>query len=336
MDHATTQHALDWLASDGFMPHGHCYLWTPELLWTFVISESIIVLSYFSIPFALMYFVSKRSDLQFNWIFKLFSLFIFACGITHLLGIWTIWHPDYWLDALVNAATAMVSLVAAVLLWRLIPLALKLPSTQQLEDVVSQLQQEVERRKATEAELFRLKAASDERFRILFDQAAIGVAEVDADTGVFLRINRKYCDILGYSPDEMQSVNYRSLIHPDDRPAVQEKLQSLISGMLAEFSMEERFLHKNGDLIWVALTVSPLRQPSTSSPTFVVIVQDITVRKQAEVTFKEQFDELQRWREATLGREERVLELKREVNELLAGIGQPPRYASVASDGHGT
>ncbi|MDP2144633.1 MAG: PAS domain S-box protein [Gallionella sp.] len=334
MDHAT--HALDSLASDSFMPHGHCYLWTPELLWIFVIAESLIVLSYFSIPFALMYFVSKRRDLQFNWIFKLFSLFIFACGITHLLGIWTIWYPDYWLDALVKAATAMISVVAAVLLWRLMPRALKLPSTQQLEDVVSQLQQEVEQRKSTEAELFQLKAASDERFRVLFDQAAIGVAEVDADTGTFLRINRKYCDILGYSPEEMRSINYRSLIHPDGWPVIQEKLQSLMSGMLPEFSIEERFLHKRGHLIWVELTVSPLRQPSTSSSTYVVIVQDITVRKQAEMTLKEQFDELRRWRETTIGRESRVLELKQEVNELLVSSGQPPRYASVEADGHGT
>ena len=335
MDHAT-QHALDSLVSDGFMPHGHCYLWTPELLWIFVISESLIVLSYFSIPLALMYFVSKRRDLQFNWIFKLFSLFIFACGVTHLLGIWTIWYPDYWLDALVKAATAMISVVAAVLLWRLMPHALKLPSTQQLEDVVSQLQQEVEQRKSTEAELFQLKAASDERFRVLFDQAAIGVAEVDVDTGTFLRINRKYCDILGYSPEEMRSINYRSLIHPDGGPVIQEKLQSLMDGILPEFSIEERFLHKSGHLIWVELTVSPLRQPSMSSLTYVVIVQDITARKQAEMTLKEQFDELRRWRETTIGRESRVLELKQEVNELLVSSGQPSRYASVEADGHGS
>jgi len=330
MDHSVQ--ALEWFSGDGFMPHGHCYLWTPELLWTYVISESVIVLAYFSIAFALLYFVGKRRDLQFNWMFQLFSLFIFACGVTHLLGIWTIWHPDYWLDAGVKAVTAILSLIAAVLLWRLIPHALKLPSSKQLEDAVGQLQQEVEQRKATEAELSRLKEASDERFRILFDLAAIGVAEVDADTGAFLRINRKYCDILGYSPEEMHSVNYRSLIHPDDWPVVQEKLQSLMVGILPEFSVEERFLHKSGNLIWVELTVSPLRQPNASPATYVAIVQDITARKQAEMTLREQFDELRRWQETTLDREGRVLELKREVNELLAAGGLPPRYASVVDD----
>lgn len=335
MDHST-QHALDWLASDGFMPHGHCYLWTPELLWTYVISGLVIALSYFSIPFALMYFVSKRTDLQFNWIFKLFSLFIFACGITHLISVWNIWHADYWLDASFMALTAIVSLAAAIVIWPLIPRALRQPSTKQLEEAVARLQSEVAQRKATEAELARLKEASDERFRILFDLAAVGVAEVDADTGSFLRVNRKYCDILGYSPEEMYSVNQRSLMHPDDWPAVQEKLRSLMSGIVPEFAIEERFLHKSGKLVWVELTVSPLRQADASPATYVAIVQDITPRKQVEMKLKEQFDELHRWQEATLGRESRVLELKREVNELLAGSGRPPRYSSVAAGGDET
>lgn len=335
MDHST-QHALDWLTSDGFMPHGHCYLWTPELLWTFVISESVIALSYFSIPFALMYFVSKRADLQFNWIFKLFSLFIFACGTTHLISVWNIWHADYWLDASVMVVTAIVSLAAAIVIWPLIPRALRLPSTKQLEEAVARLQSEVAQRKATEAELARLKEASDERFRTLFDLAAVGVAEVDADTGAFLRVNRKYCDILGYSPEEMYSVNHRSLIHPDDWPVVQEKLRSLMSGIVPEFAIEERFLHKNGKLVWVELTVSPLRQSDASPASYVAIVQDITLRKRVEMTLKEQFDELHRWHEATLGRESRVLELKREVNELLSGSGLPPRYSSVAAGGDDT
>ncbi|MFH1869085.1 MAG: ATP-binding protein [Pseudomonadota bacterium] len=142
-----------WGSASGFIPHGHCYLWTPALLWTFVLAEGVIVLSYFSIPLGLMYFVRKRRDFQFNRIFVLFSLFIFACGTTHLMGIWTIWNPDYWLDAAIKAGTAAVSLVTAVLLWPLIPKALKLPSTKQLEDAIRQLQDEVARRTAAEAKL---------------------------------------------------------------------------------------------------------------------------------------------------------------------------------------
>ncbi len=152
-----------WLDTQGFMPHGHCYLWTPALLWSFVVSESLIVFSYFSIPIGLVWFVKQRKDLQFNWIFILFSAFIFACGATHLIGIWTIWHPDYWLDAAVKIATAAVSVITAVLLWPLIPKALKMPSTKQLEEVVVRLQEEIAGRKLAEDQLSQLNKSLERR-----------------------------------------------------------------------------------------------------------------------------------------------------------------------------
>ncbi|MDP1586128.1 MAG: ATP-binding protein [Prosthecobacter sp.] len=161
------EHLTEWFDTQGFMPHGHCYLWTPELLWSFIVSESLIVAAYFSIPVALVWFVRQRKDLQFNWIFILFSIFIFACGSTHLIGIWTIWNPDYWLDAGVKLFTAAVSLVAAVLLWPLIPKALKVPSTKQLEDVVTRLQGEAARRDEAEAQLSLLNKILEQRTRQL-------------------------------------------------------------------------------------------------------------------------------------------------------------------------
>lgn len=330
MEHAT-QHVFEWFATGDFMPHGHCYLWKPELLWTFVISESIIVLSYFSIPFALLYFVGKRRDLQFNWMFKLFSVFIFACGLTHLLGIWTIWYPDYWLDALVNAMTAAISLVAAVLLWRLIPQALKLPSTKQLEDTVAQLHQEVAQRKVVEAALVRLKEISEQHFLTLFDQDAVGVAEIESDTGNFLRVNRKYGELLGYGQDEMASVSVFSIVHPNEASVLREKMRLLRESERVEFNLEQRQLRKDGSVIWVSLTVSPMWQSGPAPYAFIATVQDISERKRNEQLFTQQLDELQRWHDATLGRETRVLELKREVNDLLAGSGKPQRYLNVAA-----
>jgi diguanylate cyclase (GGDEF)-like protein/PAS domain S-box-containing protein len=142
---------IDLLVPSNFMPHGHCYLWTPKLLWLYVISDSLIALSYFSIPIALIYFVRKRIDLEFNWVFKMFSLFIFACGMTHLISILTIWEPAYWLDASMKGVTAVASAITAVMLWRLMPMALTVTSTKQLKKTIDQLQYEVvQRRKAEE------------------------------------------------------------------------------------------------------------------------------------------------------------------------------------------
>ncbi|PZU58872.1 MAG: hybrid sensor histidine kinase/response regulator [Sphingobium sp.] len=113
-------------------PHGYCLLWWPELLWAHVVSDALIALAYFSIPLALIYFIRKRRDIQFGNVAWLFAIFITACGATHVMGIWTLWHGDYGLEAVMKAFTAIVSVMTAILLWPLIPKALALPSAAQL------------------------------------------------------------------------------------------------------------------------------------------------------------------------------------------------------------
>jgi PAS domain-containing protein len=155
----------NYFASAGFEPHGHCFLWKRSLLWLYVASDSLIALSYYSIPLALTVFVAKRRDLAFHWVFLMFGAFIFACGTTHLLGIWTLWEPVFWLDGSVKAITAGLSLATAVTLWPLIPKALCLPSPSRLEELNSDLRRQIaERDEAVE----KLKQ-SEERFRLLVE-----------------------------------------------------------------------------------------------------------------------------------------------------------------------
>jgi C4-dicarboxylate-specific signal transduction histidine kinase len=135
-------------ASD-FMPHGVCFLWNPEILWLHAISDVIITASYYLIPIALVYFVRKRADLPFHWMFLMFGLFIFGCGTTHLMEVWTLWHGTYRLAGVIKAITAAASVVTAVLLVRLLPDALALPSPAQLRDANDALRHahdELERR----------------------------------------------------------------------------------------------------------------------------------------------------------------------------------------------
>src|ERR1700733_12625885 len=136
---------LDSLFSSGpFMPHGYCYMWVPGLVWLHVISDSLIALAYLSIPFTLAYFVRRRTDLpfnwmflcfvflfflffffflgrgcpffSFNWMFLCFGIFILACGATHAMEVWNLWHADYLLAGGIKAITAIASLATAVLL----------------------------------------------------------------------------------------------------------------------------------------------------------------------------------------------------------------------------
>ena len=117
---------------ESYLPHGYCYLWQPGLLTLHVVSDSIITLAYYSIPLGLVYFVRKRADLPFHWMFVLFAVFIVACGTTHLMEIWTLWHPSYWVSGGVKVVTAGASIGTAILLVPLIPKAIALPSPAQL------------------------------------------------------------------------------------------------------------------------------------------------------------------------------------------------------------
>src|SRR5580692_253248 len=120
------------LDSSTLSPHGLCLLWRPELIWLHVTSDAIIALAYFSIPFAISVFVMKRPDVQFNWVFWAFAIFIMACGMTHVMSIWTLWVPDYAFEGLIKAITAAASIMTAVMLWPLLPKVLALPSPAQL------------------------------------------------------------------------------------------------------------------------------------------------------------------------------------------------------------
>jgi len=92
-------------------PHGYCLTWRPELIWLHVVSDTIIAIAYFSIPFALAIFVSKRQDVEFGWVFWAFAIFIMACGTTHVFSIWTLWIPDYGIEGGLKAITAIASIV---------------------------------------------------------------------------------------------------------------------------------------------------------------------------------------------------------------------------------
>jgi signal transduction histidine kinase len=152
------QYLHDLLQTGSLSPHGICLLWRPELIWTHVGADALIGISYYSIPIAIAYFVSHRTDIQFGWVFWAFALFILACGTTHFFSIWTLWIPDYGVEALVKVVCAAVSIATAIGLWPLLPKALAIPSTESLRRVNEQLTQQIEERNAALAALQAEKA----------------------------------------------------------------------------------------------------------------------------------------------------------------------------------
>jgi PAS domain S-box-containing protein len=123
---------------------------------------------------------------------------------------------------------------------------------------------------------------SEARFRGTFDQAAVGIAHVDAD-GKWLKVNQRYCDILGYTEAELLQMTFREITHPDDIDYNTGYYRRLRAREITNYAIEKRYIRKDGALVWVALTVSPVLDPMGETQYYTAVVEDISDRKLAQV-----------------------------------------------------
>ena len=143
----------EFFSSGQFIPHDRYYLWQPQLVWLHILSNLSIAIAYFSIPAMLIYFLYKHSDVPFLRIFILVGVFLILSGTGHLLEIWTLWHPVYWLNMVEQAITALVSCYTAVQMVTLLPKFLALRTPEQLEEINQKLEHEIAERQKAESTL---------------------------------------------------------------------------------------------------------------------------------------------------------------------------------------
>ena len=160
------------LNGNGFMPHGHCYLWMPGLVALHVSSDVLIWLSYMTISLTIVYIVRKRDDLPFDWMFMAFGGFIIACGFGHLMEVVTLWKPVYWISGSWKALTAAASILTAVLLVVIVPRVRAIPNPAQLREANAKLQAEITERRRAEAELAQQTKELDRALQQLKEQHA--------------------------------------------------------------------------------------------------------------------------------------------------------------------
>jgi len=246
------------LASD-FLPHLYCYLAKPGLVWTHVVADSFIALSYLIISVTLVYLVHRgRRDIPFHWMFLAFGSFIVACGGTHLMEVITVWVPVYVLSAGVKVLTALVSLATAVLLPFTVPHILSLVHTA----------------KASEA--------AEGRFRDLLEAAPDAMVVVD-QAGKIVLINTQTERLFGYKREEVLGREMEALIPERFRELYRDQRMNFAAGPRVrpmEAKLELCGLRKAGAEFPVEVSLGPI---DTEDGTLVTsAIRDITERKRAE------------------------------------------------------
>jgi diguanylate cyclase (GGDEF)-like protein/PAS domain S-box-containing protein len=285
---------LAWLQTftndAGFMPHGHCFLWTPKLLWLYLFADGMIATAYFSIPIALWYYARKRADVPYRWIVVLFGAFIVACGITHLVKIWNIWNHAYWLEAWLALLTAIISMICAVALWPIIPRALALPSHKQLRDAHDDL-------------LLRHQQlhASENRYRQLVETAQEGVWQLDCN-GIIVYANDSLNTLLG-CPQGMAGRNVMEFVFEEDLPVARSDLERRQRESVSN-RYGFRLRRADGQAVQVLVSSSPSLSQSSEVIGILLLVTDVT----NVIRIGAQIEELNRQLEARVEERTRALE----------------------------
>ena len=279
---------LEKLFSSDFMPHGYCYLWKPGLVWLHVLSDALIALAYFSIPVTLVYFIRKRRDLPFHWMFVSFGMFILACGTTHSMEVWTLWHGTYWLSGAVKVVTALASVPTAILLVQLVPQMLALPSPEAMKLEIAERKhaEEALHQANNELELKVLERTaelrqSESELRQLIDAIPQQVLVFDSDWSP-LFANRRELEFTGLTPLEVRSKDaIAKIFHAEDLKKL-EVLREQIVSQGASFEVEARIRGKEGEYRWFLIRYNPLRDEHGRVLRWYGTRTDIEDRKRAE------------------------------------------------------
>ena len=306
-------------------PFSEWYRWTTEPISLNTILDGLIAIGCYSIATAMLYVVQKRKDIPFRKIFLLVGVFIVAGGTTHLLEGLTIWQPLYGASGGIKTATAVVSLLTVVALFRLVPRVLDQPTpdllrqTEQLEQHVrtrtadlsatnERLAREVQQREQAEAEVRRLNESLQHRvheLQALLDLLPVGIAIAQDSECRDIRTNRAFAEMLGISQHQNASLSTPAVKAPtfavlqQSRELQPEELpmQRAAKENREVLDFEQTIKRHDGRELHVVLSAVPLRDGSGNARGSVATMQDITAQKQAaqeRLLFERQLQETQK------------------------------------------
>jgi|GEM_PF-3568217 len=300
------------LSSTQYIPHGHCYLWQTPLVGLHVTSDAFIAIAYYLIPIFIIYFVRQIDELPFGNIFILFGAFILSCGTTHVVEIWTLWHPNYWVYGVLKAITALISLYTAFSLLPVIPVIINLPSPKQLEKLNRELNEKVVSESAATKQLALLnreleqrvenKTAALTKSNLELTKSKKFIEKIANTTPNLIYIydlitkrnifcNAYISELLGYSAvaiREFKNNILSELIHPEDLEIIVEHHAQFLSLEDDEYlETEYRIRNIDNQWHWLQDKGTIFARNFKGQPTQIIgIARDITEKKKAEAKTK--------------------------------------------------
>jgi PAS domain S-box-containing protein len=283
-----TNHPFFLFQSNLYWPEGESYDWDPDILWSNVIGDAFMVVTYFAIPIILALFIHRRKDLRFNLIFLVATLSLCAIALEHLIGIIGVWVPVYDTHGWVKLASGIVAFLTLIVLVEKFTTLLSIPSVEKLAETNRALQEVIEEQNKTEAALLE----KQEELSIIFRHSPIGKAVLDMQ-GNWVDVNYKLVEMFGLSREEMLQTNFQALTYEEDLEHSVELMKSMINGEVETVEFEKRYYNKEGKL-WYGLVHSSIMRTSEKRSFFVAQIVDITARKnreKAEELLKQQLEE---------------------------------------------
>ncbi len=268
-----------------FMPHGFCISWDIPLLILHVFSDFFIALAYFSIPIGIVYFVRQKDEITFKPVYYLFAGFITMCGITHVMGMVTLWIPVYYIEGVLKAMTALISVATAIYLIPKLPGMVALPDLNELIGLNKRLSEENMHRRAAEDKLEEnqtMLAESNKMLSTILDAIPVRVFWKDRHSR-FLGGNELFLRDVGLSSVE-QLVGKTDFDMPwKDSFAEKYRVDdsSVMESGQAHLQIEEQVKNAEGRTFWVNTNKVPVTDENDQIIGVLGTYEDISGMKQA-------------------------------------------------------
>ncbi|MFG6486466.1 PAS domain S-box protein [Roseateles sp. BYS78W] len=269
------------VARAGFLPHGYCFQWSPGLLWTMVGSDLATAVAYFSLPLVIASYARQRPQVNLGSLATLFAIFIFACGVTHVLDVWTIWRPDYAVQTAGKLFTACASVLTAIVAWRLMPQLLAVPSVGEMQAANEALRREMDRRHSAEDHLLE----TEQGLAATLSAIDAGYLTTDSE-GRVKRINAVAERITGWPAAQAVGRPLREVFVRADAPAALLQLNpvDLVRDGQADaaFPRHAVCVSRDGDQHPVELHVEPTHHADGRTRGIALVFRDVGRLTEAE------------------------------------------------------